>query len=140
MAIAVAGLFSSSTAGLVGSILLLLGHGFISAGLFFLVGAVYSRIGTRNIKYYGGFSITMRVFSVLFVLFSFANISVRGMFSFIAEFLIFLGVMSFSMVSSVFLSLVIILGASYTVWLVNRILFGVTSILTLKTTDLSFRE
>jgi NADH:ubiquinone oxidoreductase subunit 4 (subunit M) len=48
--------------------------------------------------------------------------------------------MSFSMASSVFLSLVIILGAGYTVWLVNRVLFGITSILVLRTTDLSFRE
>jgi NADH:ubiquinone oxidoreductase subunit 4 (subunit M) len=48
--------------------------------------------------------------------------------------------MSFSMASSVFLSLVIILGAGYTVWLVNRVLFGVTSVLVCRTTDLSFRE
>jgi NADH-quinone oxidoreductase subunit M len=89
MALAIAGLFSNSIFGLVGAVLLLLAHGFISAGLFFLVGAVYTRLGTRNIKYYGGISVTMPVFSVLFVLFSFANISVPGMFSFIAEFLIF---------------------------------------------------
>jgi NADH-quinone oxidoreductase subunit M len=140
MAVAIAGLFSNSTFGLVGAVLLLLAHGFISAGLFFLVGTIYSRLGTRNIKYYGGISVTMPVFSILFVLFSFANISVPGMFSFIAEFLVLLGVMTFSMASSIFLSLVIILGAGYTVWLVNRILFGVTPILIVNSTDLCFRE
>jgi NADH-quinone oxidoreductase subunit M len=140
MAISISALFSSSLFGLVGGVLLLLSHGLVSAGLFFLVGVVYIRLGSRNIKYYGGLLIVMRLFSVFFVLFSLSNISVRGLVTFLAEFLIFIGLMSISFVSSVFAALVIVLGAGYTIWLVSKVLFGQPCNSLLKTTDLTFRE
>jgi NADH:ubiquinone oxidoreductase subunit 4 (subunit M) len=40
--------------GLLGGFLLLIAHGFVSAGLFLLIGLVYDRYGTRLIYYYNG--------------------------------------------------------------------------------------
>ena len=115
MSVCIGALFANSIHGIIGSILLMLGHGFVSAGLFYLVGAIYNRLGTRNIKYYGGLSIVMPLYSVMFVFFSFGNISVPGLFTFVAETLIFMGILSKSLISGGFLAIVIVLGASYTV-------------------------
>lgn len=42
----------------------MLSHGFIAAGLFILVGALYDRFGVRLIRYYSGVVITLPMFSV----------------------------------------------------------------------------
>lgn len=140
MSVSVGALFMNSAIGVVGSILLMLGHGLVSAGLFYLVGVIYSRLGTRNIRYYGGLYVFMPLYSVMFILFSFSNISVPGLFTFIAETLIFIAVLSKSLTVGCLLAIVIVLGAGYTIWLVNRFIYGTPSPLIRKTTDLSVRE
>jgi len=50
----VLGIFSTNILGLAGSLFLMLGHGIVSAGLFFMVGFLYDRYKTRNIRYYRG--------------------------------------------------------------------------------------
>jgi NADH:ubiquinone oxidoreductase subunit 4 (subunit M) len=114
MSVCIGALFVKSVAGLIGSVSLMLAHGLVSGGLFYLVGCIYSRLGTRNIKYYGGLFICMRLFSFMFIIFSFGNISVPGLFSFVAETLIFIGVLTKSLIGGVLLAIVIILGAIYT--------------------------
>ncbi len=100
------GLFSFTTDGLLGSFLLMLGHGFISSGLFALIGLLYSRFGTRSLFYYGGLVNYMPKFSFLFFLFILANISFPLTFSFPAEVLVFLSLV----VKSKFTFLLIIPG------------------------------
>jgi NADH:ubiquinone oxidoreductase subunit 4 (subunit M) len=83
--------------------------------LFFLVGSLYNRFHTKNIKYLGGLVSFMRFFSVMFFLFSLANISVPGTMTFVAETLIFLGLFYRSLFSGIFIALIIVLGAGYTI-------------------------
>lgn len=118
------GLFSFTVDGLLGSILLMLGHGFISSGLFALIGMLYSRYGTRILYYYGGLVNFMPKFSFFFFLFILGNISFPLTFSFPAEVLIF-----FSLIAkSKFLFLLIIPGLVLnlvnSILLFSRIFFG----------------
>lgn len=61
------GEFSNVLQGIEGSILLGLGHGFVSTGLFICAGGVlYDRFGTRNIGFYRGMTQTMPIFSIFY--------------------------------------------------------------------------
>jgi NADH-quinone oxidoreductase subunit M len=120
----VLGVLSFTTYGLTGSIFLMISHGFVSAGLFFLVGFLYDRYKTRILLYYGGLMLFMPKFSFYFILFTLANISFPGTSNFIGEFLILLGLYDDNFFITVLSILAIILGAIYSIWLCNRLLFG----------------
>jgi len=51
MSVAIASLFSLTPLGTLGGVLIMISHGFISAGLFFIAGFIYERTGTRNLTY-----------------------------------------------------------------------------------------
>jgi NADH-ubiquinone oxidoreductase chain 4 len=118
------GLFTQNPQGIEGSILLMLSHGLVSSALFLCVGSLYDRHKTRNIRYYGGLVSTMPVFSVLFLFFTLANMSLPGTSSFIGEFLILLGAFESSSLIATLAALGMILGAAYSLWLYNRVIFG----------------
>ena len=67
MNMCILGLFSFDINAVVGSILLMIGHGLVSSGLFFLIGMLYDRYKTKLIKYYSGLLQTMPVFSFFFL-------------------------------------------------------------------------
>jgi len=92
MNFAVLGLFSNSIQGLDGALFFMLGHGFVSSGLFICIGILYDRYHTRNILYYGGLVQTMPIFSTIFLLFTLANIGLPGTSNFIGEFLVLIGI------------------------------------------------
>lgn len=48
MGVVIRGLFSLRRRGFLGSLIFMLGHGFVSSGLFYLVGLVYERLGRRR--------------------------------------------------------------------------------------------
>jgi NADH-quinone oxidoreductase subunit M len=65
MNVGVIGIFSNDLNGISGAFLYSISHGLISGGLFLLVGFLYDRFGTRNIKYYRGLVMIMPVYIVL---------------------------------------------------------------------------
>lgn len=118
------GLFSLNMQGIEGSILLMLSHGLVSSALFLCVGALYDRHKTRLVKYYGGLVSTMPIFSVLFLFFTLANMSLPGTSSFIGEFLILVGAFQRNTLIATLAAIGMILGAAYSLWLYNRVVFG----------------
>lgn len=91
MNICVLGLFSFNLVGVLGSIHLMVGHGLVSAGLFFLIGMLYYRFHTKIIKYYGGLIYLMPLFSFFFFILILGNISFPFTSNFIGEFLVLVG-------------------------------------------------
>lgn len=135
------GIFTLNTQGVEGSIILMLSHGLVSSALFLCVGVLYDRHKTRIIKYYGGLVQVMPIYTIFFLFFSFCNIGFPGTSSFIGELLVLLG----SLQSNIFLTFVtsfsIILSAGYSIWLLNRISFGLLKITYFTTfQDVSRRE
>jgi NADH-quinone oxidoreductase subunit M len=124
MGVVTIGIFCSSPQGILGSIYLMLAHGITSSGLFLLIGLLYDKYGTRIIKYYGGLFHTMPIFSVTFLIFTMANLGLPGTSNFIGEFLIFIGCFGINSWSCFFCGSSLILGAGYSLWLSNRLLFG----------------
>jgi NADH-quinone oxidoreductase subunit M len=125
MNISLLGLFLSGIYGISGSILLSLSHGFVSGGLFFLVGFLYDRFNTRNLLYFGGFSKIMPLMSFMFFIFLLANASFPGFLSFIGEFMILLGLFDKTLVFVFILSIFLIFGTIYCIWFYDHIFNGV---------------
>uniref|UniRef100_A0A4D6BLD3 NADH-ubiquinone oxidoreductase chain 4 n=1 Tax=Balbiania investiens TaxID=111861 RepID=A0A4D6BLD3_9FLOR len=119
------GIFSSNIQGIEGSIILMLSHGLVSSALFICVGVLYDRYHTRIIKYYGGLSQVMPVFTLFLTFFIFSNMGFPGTSSFVGELLVLLGVVNSSKTLTFFVSISLILGAAYSIWLLNRVCFGI---------------
>jgi len=91
MGVVTIGIFSSVSQSILGSILLMIGHGIVSGALFLCIGILYERHHTRIIKYYAGLLTTTPIFSTFFTLFTMANIGLPGTSNFIGEFLVIAG-------------------------------------------------
>ena len=126
------GLFSYNQQGLEGAIYLMVGHGVVSAALFFCVGVLYDRHHSRLLRYYGGVVTVMPLFCGMFFAFTLANMSFPGTSNFLGELLVFLGIFAGNSTVLLFSTAGIVLGAVYSTWLFNRVAFG-----TLKTTYIS---
>ena len=124
MGVVCIGIFSSVSQSILGSILLMISHGIVSGALFLCIGILYERYNTRLIKYYAGLLTTKPLFSTFFTLFTLANIGLPGTNSFIGEFLIILGCFLINSWAAVFCDSGMVFGGAYSLWLLNRILFG----------------
>jgi NADH-quinone oxidoreductase subunit M len=125
MAIVTVGLFAFNVQGLEGAMIVMLSHGLVSGALFLCVGVIYDRLHTREIDRYGGLSINMPGYAVMFLLFTMAAIGLPGTSGFVGEFLSLLGVYRMSSWVALVSTTGIILGAAYMLYLYRRIAFGV---------------
>jgi NADH-ubiquinone oxidoreductase chain 4 len=143
MAVVMLGIFSINLIGIEGSIFLQIAHGLVSSALFIIVTILYDRHHPRIIKYYRGVTITMPIFSFIFLFFSLANIGLPLSCNFIGEFLSFLGVYNVSPIVTILSASGMILSACYALFLYNRISFGALSLYitdTLENRDVTRRE
>lgn len=124
MNFALLGIFTNTTQGIEGSLFFMLGHGIVSSGLFLCIGMLYDRYHTRNILYYGGLVQTMPLFSVCFLILTFANLGLPGLINFVGEFLVLVATLKVSFITITLASAGLILGAVYGIWLCNRLIYG----------------
>jgi NADH-quinone oxidoreductase subunit M len=84
---------------------------------------------------------TMPIFASFMVMFALANAGLPGTSGFVGEFLVILASFRASFWYSTLAAMTLILGASYTLWLVKRVIFGaVANDHVAKLTDLNGRE
>ncbi len=124
MAIVTVGLFAFNQAGIEGAMMVMLGHGLVSGALFLCVGVIYDRLHTREIARYGGLSINMPRYAVLFLLFTMASVGLPGTSNFVGEFLALMGIYQVSSWVALVCTTGIILGAAYMLYLYRRICYG----------------
>ena len=125
MASSLLGTFSDTLYGLVGSVIFGLAHGFVSPGLFIVVGAVlYDRCGSRIINYYRGLNTLLPLLALLFLILVFGNMSVPLTGNFVGEFLSLLGAYQQNMFIASIGALSIILSAVYSIFMYNRVTGG----------------
>jgi NADH-quinone oxidoreductase subunit M len=125
MAIVTVGLFAFNRQGLEGALVVMLSHGLVSGALFLCVGVIYDRLHTREIDRYGGLSINMPRYALLFLLFTMASIGLPGTSGFVGEFLSLVGVYEVSSWAAIVCTTGIILGAAYMLYLYRRVAYGV---------------
>ena len=124
MAIVTIGLFTFNQQGIEGAIIVMLSHGLVSGALFLCVGVIYDRLHTRDISRYGGLSINMPKYALLFMLFTMASVGLPGTSGFVGEFLSLAGAYKVSTWATLIATTGIILGAGYMLYLYRRIAFG----------------
>nr|YP_001648581.1 NADH dehydrogenase subunit 4 [Ectyoplasia ferox]ABW76587.1 NADH dehydrogenase subunit 4 [Ectyoplasia ferox] len=140
MGLVTLGVFTHTMTGIVAAIFLMLAHGLVSSALFIIVTFLYERFSTRLVKYYRGMSITMPLFSFLMLLLILANSSIPLSCNFVGEFFSLIAAFNYSYLVGVLASLGIILSASYSIYLYNRVCFGVPSNYLYFPRDLNRRE
>jgi NADH-quinone oxidoreductase subunit M len=102
-------------------------HGITTGGLFLCVGIIYERTHSRLIADNVGLAAPMPQYATLLVIFALSSLGLPGTNSFVGEFLVLVGTFLWSKVATAFASLGIILAATYLLWMIQRVVFGVPS-------------
>lgn len=118
----------------------MLSHGLVSCSLFYCVGILYERYKTRNLLYFGGLAQVMPIYSSLFMIFILSNLSFPGTSSFVGEILVLVGLFNVNVISCLFVSSTMVLACVYSLWLLNRLVFGNLKFIQYNYSDLSYRE
>ena len=134
-----------NTTAATGAILQMLSHGLMTALFFALIGMIYGRTHTRDVRELGGLMKVMPFLSVCYVIAGLANLGLPGLSGFVAEMTIFVGAFSntdtFSRVCTVIACASIVITAVYILRLVGKILYGeVKNKHFLKLTDATWDE
>ncbi|HEY8357206.1 MAG TPA: NADH-quinone oxidoreductase subunit M, partial [Ramlibacter sp.] len=135
------GFFIFNDLGVAGGIVQMIAHGFVSAAMFLCIGVLYDRVHSRQIADYGGVANTMPVFAAFAVLFSMANSGLPGTAGFVGEWMVILGAVKYNFWVGLGAATALILGASYSLWMVKRVYFGPVANDNVRTlTDINARE
>lgn len=113
MGFIIIGIASLSDAGLNGSILQIISHGFIGAALFFLAGTSYDRITLLYLDEMGGMAISIPKIFTMFSILSMASLALPGMSGFVAELIVFFGIITsqrYLLVTKILITLVTAIG------------------------------
>jgi NADH-quinone oxidoreductase subunit M len=107
-----------------GAMVQMISHGLISAAMFLSIGVLYDRLHSREISTYGGVVNTMPWFAAMVVVFAMANVGLPGTSGFVGEFMVILASFKANFWIALLAALTLIIGASYTLWMVKRVIFG----------------
>ncbi|CAF1752677.1 unnamed protein product, partial [Brassica napus] len=94
MGFIIIGIGSITDPGLNGAILQIISHGFIGAALFFLAGTSYDRIRLVYLDEMGGMAISIPKIFTMFTILSMASLALPGMSGFVAELIVFFGIIT----------------------------------------------
>lgn len=120
--------FSQTNIGVHGLMVQMFNHGINITGLWLIVSMVEQRWGTRDMTRLGGMAITAPLMAIALVIISLANIALPLTNGFIGEFMLFNGLIqaasNYKIVFMVVAGLGIILGAVYTLNMVQKTAYG----------------
>ncbi|MFV1964138.1 MAG: NuoM family protein [Pirellulaceae bacterium] len=130
------GLFALNRVGLQGGTLQMVNHGLSTGALFALVGMIYERYHTREIRHLGGLARRLPWLAFFMLLFTLSSIGLPGLNGFVGEFMVLLAAFQAAWTESagflqyhlkwvaVLAVFGVVLGAWYMLWLYQRIFFG----------------
>jgi NADH-quinone oxidoreductase subunit M len=118
------GIFALNIIGATGGYYQMLNHGISTGALFLLIGMIYERTHSRQIKEYGGLAKAAPMYAIAFLIVTFSSIAVPLTNGFVGEFLVLLGTFQTNKAIAGVAILGVILGAVYMLWMVKRIFFG----------------
>lgn len=130
---------------LTGAVMQMLSHGLMTALFFALIGMIYGRTHTRDIRQLGGLMKVMPFLSVAYVIAGLASLGLPGLSGFVAEMMIFVGAFAqpdtFHRVFTIIAISSIVATAVYILKVVGKILYGpVANPEFLKLTDAAWHE
>ena len=115
------GMFALNVQGVEGSVLQMVNHGITTAALFLIVGYIESRVGTRDLREFGGMALRVPVLAVVLLIACLSSLGLPGLNSFAGEFLALIGIFQHSLVLGVLATAVVVPAA----WYLIRLFLGV---------------
>ncbi len=110
-----------------GAVLQMLSHGLMTALFFAVIGMIYHRAGTRDVRKLGGLMKIIPFLSVAYVIAGLANLGLPGFSGFVAEMTIFVGSFqngdTFHRVCTIIACTSIVITAVYILRVVGKILY-----------------
>lgn len=140
------GIFTFTISGLDGGIYQILNHGISGGALFLLLGFLYERYGTYDMRDLGGLAAQLPWMVTLYVVTTLSLIGLPMLNSFVGEFLILSGSMQANnphhILWTVMATTGVILSAGYMLLMIQRVFYGSLGVVSERTTphDLNFRE
>lgn len=128
-----------------GAVIQMLSHGLMTALFFAVIGMIYHRAGTRDVRYLGGLMKVVPFLAVSYVVAGLANLGLPGFSGFVAEMSIFVGSFQnadmFHRVATIIACTSIVVTAVYILRVVGKILFQkIPNTEFLKLTDATWDE
>jgi NADH-quinone oxidoreductase subunit M len=127
MGFAMLGIAAGTAEGFNAAMAVNISHGLCTGMLFLLVGMVYERTHTRQIKDLSGIAAQMPVYAGIFCFASFASMGLPLLSGFVGEFLTMVGSWkspALPGIITVIAGLGILCGGAYMLWLMQRMIFG----------------
>lgn len=118
------GIFLLSDEGLKGAMMQMINHGVTTGALFILVGIIYERTHSREIKDNSALGMLMPIYVTYLVLFSLASFGFPGTNGFVGEFLVLLATFKLFKVAGAFAIVGAILAAAYMLRLVQKMVWA----------------
>lgn len=110
-----------------GAVIQMLSHGLMTALFFAVIGMIYHRAGTRDVRYLGGLMKVVPFLAVSYVVAGLANLGLPGFSGFVAEMTIFVGSFqnadTFHRICTIVACTSIVVTAVYILRVVGKILF-----------------
>jgi NADH-quinone oxidoreductase subunit M len=118
------GIFSFTQQGMDGAVYQMLNHGISTGALFVIVGLLYERRHSLEIKDYGGVATAAPWLSIAFLVTTLASIGLPTLNNFVGEFLVLQGAAISNYTWAIFASIGVILSACYMLWMYQRVFYG----------------
>ncbi len=134
------GLVGDAIMALNGAVLQMFNHGLSSAGMFFLVGVIYERTHTRELRDYGGIWSVLPAFGAILIFTSMASLGLPGLNGFVSEFMIVRGAWNAFTIPVVLSMLGLFMTGAYILKGIGQTLHGPLNPRWKGLTDMTFRE
>ncbi len=128
VSVVILGIFTFTIAGIDGGIYATLNEGIGGGALFMLLGVLYERYGTYDMRDYGGLAAKLPWMVTLFVITTLSVIGLPMLNGFVGEFLVLTGGMQSAITHhtrwTVLGTTGVIFTASYMLWMIQRVFYG----------------
>lgn len=114
---------NAAAAAISGAAMQMFAHGLITGGLFFLVGILYERAHTRDLKAFGGLANQVPYYYGIMMVTAFASLGLPGLAGFWSELFVFRGTVFFIPVAAFVGVLGVVFTASYILWKIVQFMF-----------------
>ncbi len=114
---------TSAPLALNGAVMQMFTHGIITGGLFFIVGIIYERAHTRDLKAFGGLGSKLPYYYGITLVTAFASLGLPGLCGFWSEFFVFRGTLRIMPLFAVIGAAAIVFTAGYILWKIVQYVF-----------------
>ena len=134
------GVYAFNEQGMQGAVITMIAHGFSTAALFMMAGAIQQRLHTREMSRMGGLWVHAPRMGVMTMFFVVASVGMPGLGNFVGEFLALLGAFKANVPLTVAATLGIVVAAIYGLYLLQRSFQGTPNPEIESMRDFGFRE